>query len=866
MVQSAKRWNWLGALTLGCMLIALEQGAIAQITPDASLGDERSAHSRGVITGGARRNANLLHSFSEFNVGDGEQIYFASPSGIERIISRVTGSKHSTILGTLGVLGSADLFLLNPNGIVFGPNAQLDLSGSFLASTADALLFNNFAFSTSNPQAPPLLTITTPTGLQMGQHPGTIVNRSQATSASGNTVGLQVERGQTLGLIGGPLKIEGGHVIAPQGRIELGSVGPNSLVRLDSTGTKISARYNDVQDFQNIDFSQQASINASGPGGGTIRVRGQDITLTQGASIYADTLGRIDGDGIDIQAGTLTLEQEASIAAATFGSGKGGDLTVRASESIDITGTGLGQYQQVYVFRAADGSLALRDRENGLFGGTQGFGQSGDIVIETEQLNIQDGGTVTVNLLGNETGGSISVAASDVNLRGGSISMAVLRGSTGNAGTITVETERLRLWEAGLISNSTVGQGNGGKIVVDASDSIFVQGFPENSLYSSGFATISIAGAEGQGGQIEIDTGQLTILDGGGISTNSGELTLREPLASLVFQSFSEDELDGGPANNIRIAAEKIEVDGTSTDEAFPSRIVSRSSGVATAGEISINTEELIIRDGAVVGVDSNQSNAGDLNIIADFVRLERGELSAETASGQEGGNINLAVQKLLKLESNSEISTTADGAGNGGNITIDTQFLIAVPGEDSNIVADASEGRGGDINITAQGIFGIASRDRSSNDFNDITASSELGVEGIIEITTSEIDPGEELGELPQDVVNVAQLIDQNVCSVGEGSEFAITGRGGMPDSPQGAFSPKNFWEDWRITDTPSVTYATSPKSVPAPQRTASHKLIEAQGWLRTDSGSIVLTAEPNLANPSSWLPAHNCQQMRGG
>ncbi|MGH2416665.1 MAG: filamentous hemagglutinin N-terminal domain-containing protein, partial [Microcystaceae cyanobacterium] len=142
--------------------------AIAQIVPDGTLGSESSTVKQDningfpsdVIEGGAARGANLFHSFSEFNVGEGRGAYFANPAAIENILSRVTGGNLSNILGTLGVLGNANLFFINPNGIVFGPNARLDLRGSFVASTADSLLFENgFEFSASNPQAPPLLTV-----------------------------------------------------------------------------------------------------------------------------------------------------------------------------------------------------------------------------------------------------------------------------------------------------------------------------------------------------------------------------------------------------------------------------------------------------------------------------------------------------------------------------------------------------------------------------------------------------------------------------------------------------------------------------------------------------------------------------------
>ncbi|MFW5766152.1 MAG: filamentous hemagglutinin N-terminal domain-containing protein, partial [Coleofasciculus sp.] len=125
------------------------EGVVAQVIPDDTLGAESSVVTPDVIReilsdridGGATRGANLFHSFLEFNIGEGRGVYFANPDGIENILSRVTGDNVSTILGRLGVLGEANLFLLNPNGILFGANASLDIEGSFLGTTANSFTF-----------------------------------------------------------------------------------------------------------------------------------------------------------------------------------------------------------------------------------------------------------------------------------------------------------------------------------------------------------------------------------------------------------------------------------------------------------------------------------------------------------------------------------------------------------------------------------------------------------------------------------------------------------------------------------------------------------------------------------------------------
>ncbi|MBD0313607.1 MAG: filamentous hemagglutinin N-terminal domain-containing protein, partial [Microcoleus sp. T3-bin5] len=159
--------------------------AIAQIIPDNSLGPESSRTVPDTInnlpsdriTGGAIRGVNLFHSLREFSIPEGRGAYFENPSGIANIFTRVTGGNPSNILGNLGVLGNSNLFLINPKGIVFGPNAQLDLRGSFVGSSASGVVFNNgFEFSSANPQTVPLLAINIPVGLRFRDTPGAIVN------------------------------------------------------------------------------------------------------------------------------------------------------------------------------------------------------------------------------------------------------------------------------------------------------------------------------------------------------------------------------------------------------------------------------------------------------------------------------------------------------------------------------------------------------------------------------------------------------------------------------------------------------------------------------------------------------------------
>jgi filamentous hemagglutinin family protein len=259
------------ALTISSVLALDTSCALAQsnIVPDGTLGNERSTvipNFQGLpveeITGGATRGVNLFHSFQEFNVSAGRRAYFFSPNAtIQNILARVTGNNPSRILGTLGTFGNSNpnLFLINPNGIIFGQNARLDVGGSFLASTASAVTFpNGIVFSATNPQAPPLLTINVPLGLQFGANPGRILVQGdgQGTRLTSDLIdtnkALRVPSNQTLALVGAEISLEGATLKTAGGRIELGSVAQNSLVTLTPTQNGFALGYGGVQNFGDI--------------------------------------------------------------------------------------------------------------------------------------------------------------------------------------------------------------------------------------------------------------------------------------------------------------------------------------------------------------------------------------------------------------------------------------------------------------------------------------------------------------------------------------------------------------------------------------------------------------------------------------
>jgi large exoprotein involved in heme utilization and adhesion len=297
---------------------------------------------------------------------------------------------------------------------------------------------------------------------------------------------------------------------------------------------------------------------------------------------------------------------------------------------------------------------------------------------------------------------------------------------------------------------------------------------------------------------------------------------------------------------------------------AISSRVNSGAEG--NGGNLNITTGSLSLNNGWSSSSNAGTGRAGDININARSVSLKEGGIAARTTSGQ-GGNISLDVQDVLLLSNDSLISTTAGTAqtgGDGGNIRINAKFIFALPKEESNISANAYEGRGGNIRITSQGIFGIEFRE-SRTSLSDIIASSDFGVNGVVQISSLEIDPSRGLTALPTDFVDPTGLIDHR-CQVGSrsaASEFTITGRGGLPPNPNEPLGEEGLLEDFGSTpvlrnEEREDKLAAAPASVGSPPT----RIVEAQGWIVDSDGKVILTAQaPTVTPQHPWQIPTGCQ-----
>ncbi len=238
------------------------------------------------------------------------------------------------------------------------------------------------------------------------------------------------------------------------------------------------------------------------------------------------------------------------------------------------------------------------------------------------------------------------------------------------------------------------------------------------------------------------------------------------------------------------------------------------------------------MRNGAEIGVrGTNEGAAGNLEIQANQVLLDHeGTLSAATVAGT-GGNIRLQAQ-TVELRRDSQITTNA-GNADGGNITLGASDLVAL--ENSDITANAKAGKGGQVRINAQGVFGTQFREFQTAQ-SDITATSELGAQfsGAVEINSPEVDP--------------TTLIATR-CSGNQGNQFVMTGRGGLPPSPNDALTSEPMVMNWiNLLDTAETLKTTAQ---PPTASTSNPPIQEAQGWIVKADGTIELVVNPPQGTP---------------
>ncbi len=803
--------------------------AQAQVIPDGTLPTAvNSPDNRNfTIDGGSRSGANLFHSFSQFSLPTGGAAIFNNAADVQNIFSRVTGGAVSSIDGRLQSKGSANLFLLNPNGIIFGPNAQLQIGGSFIGTTASSIKFSDGIAFNAIASGSPLLTLSVPIGLQFGGSPSPIqVNGTghllkdtnlfapvtRPTAPTGLPIlpsGLRVNAGKTLALVGGNVNLNGGFLSAFGGRIDVGAAQGDSLVKLmpDVLGWQlgypsIGGPLGDIR-LENkalVDVSGIPLLTATGllkPSSGSIQLQGRNVSVMSGSAILSQNTGDKAAGQIRVNAiDTLTINSTASdrnfvsrIQSEALGQGTGGNLDLQSNRLAMSAG---GLLRAVTFTKALGGGITIGATDSvqllgsgsspstnatSIISATFGDGTGGDIQIKTPILGILKTSNLLATTVGRGTSGNITIDATDVTVADTNIAAntsSLIATSTlrsGTAGNLTINTDRLSVLGGGKIGASTLSSGNAGKVTVNATKSVLVSG------------------------SVLTNTGTLQHSDISSTGTNADPITAK----LLGISNF--------PTGN--------------------------------ANSVTINTPQLTLSNDATISLRNIGSGDGGMLVInADRIFLDnQGFINTKTISG-EGGNITLNARDLLMLRHNSLISTNAGNAGNGGDIKINAGFVIGVTGENSDITANAFKGRGGSIDITTQGLFGLQFRPQITPE-SDITASSDFGINGNVQVNTIGVDPNSGLVTLPVEPIDPSQKIATG-CGSAQNSSFIVTGRGGTASDPSQIVTSARTWSDLRAMT------GTEPRSTVVVQPNA----IEATALQTNSQGQTELIAMEGMAS----------------
>lgn len=625
------------------------------------------------------------------------------------------------------------------------------------------------------------------------------------------------------------------------------NAGSVSLTRRSRVQSYTDGRNVNINARDTVSINDSSQINSAPYGtgnGGDLNITARAVSLSNDAWLTSGNGGKININAYD----TVSLTQYSRLFSAADTGRNASNININAANTVSLDQSSVSS--RVINSAADAGNININTRSlslthgsnvssttvslnvNGspLFASIPGKGNAGNVTINArDRVSIDGEGVDIFNFAGVALPVSYSTSA---------IYTTVNSGAVGQGGDVTITANSLSLTNGGAVNTSTRGQGNAGRVTIHARGSVEMSGTAViRPNYRSGVFTSAQPGAVGNAGAIDITAQSLSVFNGARLS------------ASTVGA--------GDTGNIITTAPEPVDILGRPLPNTN-----TQPSARGSGGSIRVVAKSLDVQNQAEVTVSSTSAQrAGNLFIDADRTFLNNGgSIRADTNGG--GGNVNLR-SPFIFLRNGSNITTNATGANiPGGNIGIATRFLIAVPTEDSNISANSEDFRGGNVRINAVSIFGIQPRPNPTP-LSDITATGATSaLPGTIDVTTAGIDPTSGLVELPADLVDASGVIAQG-CPANQGNSFVITGRGGLPPTPEQQLDDDAEWQDRRRL---TVAYQPAPASVSTsthhPLPPADTPIIEATGWQTTSTGDIILVAATaGSARQHSAPPLAGCQ-----
>ena len=582
-------------------------------------------------------------------------------------------------------------------------------------------------------------------------------------------------------------------------------------------------------------------------------------TSSNGGSIKLEAQNQISGltlltTSSSDRAGSVSIfgYKDLAIADTVVLTSKQVTISTPFTGSINISTDGTGRSGDVNINSV--GNLALNNSR--IESDTKGLDSAGNVTLTSNGLIRFDNSQIASSTRNSGLAGNINLNASKGIDIGNNSRLAALTSNSGNAGNIDITTGQLTLRDGAELSASSSGNGRAGNINIKADEVTMDRGARVTSNTSS-------TGAAGEV-KLTIPKGSLSLFNGSEISTstqgsgNAGNVGITANTVTVQGSTISSQSSGNGNSGSLDLHTSQLAL----TDNA---QLSTASSGLGKAGNISIQAPEVTLGNSSqITSRSQGTGDGGTIQVNARSLMLnDASQINAQTNFGN-GGNLNLSLGDLLLLRNESLLSAEAGGKGNGGNITISSPFIIGL--QNSDIVANAFQGNGGNIQISTNGIFGLQYRDRQTND-NDITASSQFGVSGNVNINNLTFTPTIGLIELPSNINDPSQTIAQGCRTYGN-SRFVSTGRGGLPDDPSDRRNSHHPWTDLRD---PSAFRNSTSLTTASQTKTNIPTIVEATGWRVNAKGTVDIYAANNAeiertVTNCAGLPIISTESLHGG
>jgi filamentous hemagglutinin family protein len=700
---------------------------------------------------GRQVGSNLFHSFGQFGLATGESATFTptgSTSTINNVIGRVTGGAQSSINGRIAsAIFRANLYLINPSGIVFGPNAAVNVSGSFHASTADYIKMSDGAkFQATNPEAS-TFSAAPPTafGFLTTRPAALIVN-----STLGIPAPISVTPAGTLGLVAGPVSITAASLTSgapppPPPGTPPPPVLPGTIHVVDPRNTPALT----VTSFGPVVINRGSALGASrlgGPGvSPSVFIRAGALTI-DASTVVANNSGSGPGGSVAVTAGQLTVTNGGLIGVGNFGTGIGGSISLSVAGQLRI-----------------DGSRILSDVAivNGL--PMQG-GTPGDITVTAGTLSIANGGAISAATLASSNGGSVFINVAGQLTIAGTSSITSESTSTGNAGNVAVNAGILTILSNGVISGATFGAGNGGSVTVRIAGGLSIDCSNGNGAFPTGITSNASAGSTGNAGSVSVSAGtDELLLDGRGFGNTQIAASATGPRS--------------GPAGWVAVAANARTVRGGA-------QIASTTAGPGKGGDIAVTVANGVTLSGSgpngasgisAAALPGSSGRAGGIILISGgAIALSGGaKASSSTAGVGSGGSVRVTAGGLLSLTdpgSGIIASATSAASGDAGSVRVTAPQIALMRGAEISSTT-AGTGMGGSVSVMTPGALvldgaGVANTQiaasaagRQSRQGGSVTVGADtLMIEGGAQIASSTAGPGKG-GDIAVTVANGVTL-----------------------------------------------------------------------------------------------------------